>query len=286
MSRSVVVTGANGGIGLATALELARVGYAVTGTVRSAQKARHLQTLARRRDLTVGTVVCDVADAADCERAVARIADRTAGGPWALVNNAGYALSGAIEDVDDEAARHQLEVNLVAPMRLARLVLPAMRERGEGRIVNVSSIAGRVSSPLVGWYCASKHGLEAATDALRMEVAEFGVQVSLVEPGGFGTGIWSGGEERMPNDGSSPYAAAYRRAGRVIGRGGSLPDPVWVARVIRVALASPVALPRYLVGLDAVAGLVADRLTPTLVADYVKGAAAGLRRLPLPGLER
>lgn len=280
MSRSVVVTGANSGIGLATALELASAGYDVIGTVRSAAKAERVEAEARRRGVRVGTVLCDVADAESTERAFGEVAERTGGGPWAVVNNAGYAQSGAMEDVSDEVARAQLEVNLVAPMRIAKLVLPAMRARGEGRIVNVSSIAGRVSSPLVGWYCASKRGLEAATDALRIEVAPFGVAVVLVEPGGFGTGIWEEGRDRIPAPDGSPYADAYRRGDWLTSRGGILPDPIWVARAIRLALATPMPLARYLVGLDALAGVAVERLLPTLVTDYVKGVVAGVRRLP------
>lgn len=280
MARSVVVTGANSGIGLATVLELAAAGYDVIGTVRSAGKAAAVQSAARERGLRADTVLCDVADAAQTRRAFGEIAERTGGGPWAVVNNAGYAQAGAIEDVSDEEARRQVEVNLLAPMRIARLVLPGMRDRGDGRIVNVSSIAGLVSSPLLGWYCASKHGLEAATDALRMEVAPFGVSVILIEPGGFGTGIWEGGQRRLREYRDSAYARAYARGDRLTGRGDSLPSPVWVARAIRLALASPVPLARYVVGVDAVAGLVADRLAPRPLADYVKGAIAGLRRLP------
>lgn len=279
-NRSVVVTGANSGIGLATALELAAHGYEVTGTVRSAEKAERLESEARVRGVKVATALCDVADATSTELAFAEIAERTGGGPWAVVNNAGYAQSGAIEDVTDDDVRAQLEVNLVAPMRIARLVLPAMRARGSGRIVNMSSIAGRVSSPLVGWYCASKRGLEAATDALRIEVAEFGVAVILIEPGGFGTGIWEEGRDRIPAPDGSPYAAAYTRGNRLTHRGEALPDPVWVGRAVRLALATPVPLARYLVGVDAMAGVAAERLLPTLLTDYVKGVVAGVRRLP------
>lgn len=284
MPRSVVVTGANSGIGRATALELARGGYDVIGTVRSEEKAAALTADADVRGLVLRTVLCDVADADSTGRAFARIAELTGGGPWAVVNNAGYAQPGAVEDVDDDAARAQLEVNLVAPARIARLVLPAMRARGEGRIVNVSSVAGRVSAPLSGWYTASKHGLEALTDALRMEVADFGVRVTLIEPGGFGTDIWEGARETLPA--SSAYAGAYARADAAIARAGALPDPVWVARVIRFALTTPLPQARYLVGFDAVGAVLADALTPTVVSDAVKSAAAGVRRLPLPFLGR
>jgi len=155
-----------------------------------------------------------------------------------------------------------------------------MRERGEGRIVNVSSIAGRMSLPLMGWYCSSKHGLEAMTDALRMEVAQYGIAVSLVEPGSFGTGIWEGASyPESPR--TDEYAAAYDRARRTtVGGARVMPDPVWVARTVRLALQTPVPLARYLIGADAVGGVITERLVPTAVSDVVKGVVAGVRRLP------
>jgi NAD(P)-dependent dehydrogenase (short-subunit alcohol dehydrogenase family) len=278
MGRSVVVTGANSGIGLATAVELAARGYDVTGTVRSPEKGALLEEAAGQRDVKVRYVVCDVTDAASVEAAVAEV-----GEVWALVNNAGYALAGAVEEVTDDAARDIFETNVLGPMRLCRLVLPGMRERGDGRIVNVSSVAGRVTTPMLGWYCATKHAVEALSDALRQEVAGFGVKVILVEPGSFGTGIWGGADERMDPDADGPYAAAYQRSRLVTGAAGKMPDSVWVARTIRLALATPYPLPRYLVGLDAMLGTALDTITPTFVADYVKGATLGLRKLPLIG---
>lgn len=283
MAKSVVVTGANSGIGRSTALELAGAGYEVFGTVRNEEKAAGLQEAAAAKKVTLRTVVCDVSNADSCAEGFSAIAAATDGGPWAVVNNAGFAQPGAVEDVSDELARAQLEINLVAPARVAKLVLPHMREVGDGRIVNISSIAGRVSSPFTGWYSASKHGLEALSDALRVEVAGFGVKVVLIEPGGFGTDIWSGGADVLPDPDHTAYAAAYQRAQQVTAKGGSLPDPVWVARAIRLALAVPAPLPRYLVGFDAMGGLLAQTLTPTIVQDYVKGLASGLRKLPFIG---
>ena len=280
MGRTVVVTGANSGIGLATAVELAASGYDVIGTARSQDKADVLHEAASERDVQVRTVLLDVADAESTAKGFAEIDAMTDGGPWAVVNNAGLAQAGAVEDVGDDDVRYQLEVNLVAPARIARLVLPGMRERGDGRIVNISSIAGRMSLPLMGWYCASKHGLEAMTDALRMEVAPYGVKVSLVEPGSFGTGIWEGA--RYPEEASTDnYAAAYDRARRATTTGTRvMPDPVWVARTVRLALGTPVPLARYLIGADAVGGVLVERLVPTAVSDVVKGVVTGVRRLP------
>ncbi|HVE99344.1 MAG TPA: SDR family oxidoreductase [Mycobacteriales bacterium] len=281
MAKSVVVTGANSGIGLATVLELAGAGYDVIGTVRSDAKADLVRDAALARGFVVRSVQCDVTDVASTERAFAEIAAMTDGGPWAVVNNAGYAQPGAVEDVGDEAARAQLEVNLLAPARIARLVLPSMRARGDGRIVNVSSIAGRVTFPLLGWYHASKHGLEALSDSLRMEVAQFGVKVVLVEPGSFGTSVWAEGVARLPKLDATAYAASYDRAGLIPTGSGRLPGPVWVARTIRLALASPLPMARYLVGVDAVGATVLDAVTPTVVSDWVKGVATGVRS-PFP----
>lgn len=282
-SRSVLVTGANSGIGLVTALELAGAGYDVVGSVRSAAKADAVRQAAEERGVTVRTVLLDVDDPASCEAGVAEVAELTGGGPWALVNNAGFALSGAVEDVSDERVRAQLETNVVAPVRLARLVLPAMRERGEGRIVNVSSVAGRVAVPLMGWYCASKHALEAVTDALRIEVEPDGVRVVLVEPGMFATDVWEAAKDGgFPEPTHPRYAAAYARAASVSGRGAHrLPDPVWVARTVRVALSNPVPLARYVIGADAATGILAETLVPTVVTDYLKAVGAGMRTLPL-----
>jgi NAD(P)-dependent dehydrogenase (short-subunit alcohol dehydrogenase family) len=277
MAKTVVVTGANSGIGLVTCLELAAAGYDVIGTARSAEKASSLYDAADAKGVDLRSVVCDVGDADSCAAGFAEIAELTDGGPWAVVNNAGFAQAGAVEDVDDAAVRDQLEVNLVAPARVARLVLPAMRERGDGRIINISSIAGRMSLPLLGWYTASKHGLEAMTDALRMEVAPDGIKVVLIEPGSFGTGIWEGA--RYPEPSLTRYAEAYDRAQRAtVGGSGLMPDPVWVARTVRLALATPKPLARYLLGVDAVGGVLSERLLPTMLTDIVKGLATGVRR--------
>ena len=282
MAKSVVVTGANSGIGLVTALELAGAGYDVIGTVRSATKAEVVARAADERGVTVRTVELDVNSAASTEAGFARVDELTGGGPWAVVNNAGYAQAGAVEDVSDELVRAQLETNLVAPMRIARLVLPGMRARGEGRIVNVSSVAGRLSTPLMGWYSASKHALEAVSDALRMEVEGDGVRVILIEPGMFGTDIWSAAQEQaLPTPTTARYAAAYARSEAMSAQAKRLPDPVWVARTIRIALSNPLPMARYVVGADAVGGILAETFVPTAVTDYVKAVTTGLRALPV-----
>lgn len=280
MPKSVVVTGANSGIGLTTALQLAGRGYDVIGTVRSTSKADVVAAAATDRGVGVRTVLCDVVDAGSTKEAFAEIDSLTGGGPWAVVNNAGISQPGAVEDVSDEDARYQLEVNVLAPARIARLVLPGMRARGDGRIVMMSSVAGRVSMPLLGWYSASKHALEALSDSLRSEVAGFGVRVVLIEPGSFNSDIWAGAGTRLPEV-NEAYRPAYEKALHITAtRGPNLPDPVWVARAVHLALASPVPLPRYIVGADAMVGIALDAVIPTTLVDYAKSVAAGLRRRP------
>lgn len=270
-ARTVLTTGANSGIGLATVLELARRGYRSVGSVRSEEKAEKVQALAFDAGLEVETVVLDVTDAAGCAEVVDRLA------PWGLVNNAGYSVTGAIEDVGDVEARHALETMVVAPARLARQALPHMRAQGGGRVVNVSSILGLATTPLTGWYQACKHALEALSDALRMEVAQDGVRVSLVEPGGFRTGIWEEAENEVARRAGSRYEAAYRRT--MDGTRLAQPlmgNPDQVAKVIGRALGARSPRARYLVGYDAAGIALAQRVAPTAVKDAVTRLVLGL----------
>lgn len=280
MTKSVVVTGAGSGIGLATALELAHAGFDVIGTARTREKARALRERAERIGVGVRTVLLDVTDATSTVQAFTEIAELTDGGPWAVVNNAGTAQPGAVEDVEDEQARRQLETNLVAPARIARLVLPRMRQRRSGRIVNISSISGRVSLPLLGWYCASKQGLAAISDALRMEVAPFGIQVVLIEPGGYGTDIWERGIAMLPARRNSAYQDQYDTAQEVLRGSKALPGPRPVARAVLRALEVRRPQPRYLVGGAARGQAWLDALAPTAASDWAKSVATGLRTPP------
>lgn len=262
--RAVLTTGANSGIGLATVLQLARRGFRSIGSVRSEEKAETVQKAAADAGVEVETVLMDVNDPEQCERALSGLA------LYGLVNNAGYGVIGAIEDVEDDEAHALFETMVHAPMRLARLALPHMRTAGAGRIVNVSSIAGRTSSPFAGHYTGAKHALEALSDALRMEVAGAGVKVVLVEPGGFKTGIWEEFERDIARReaSGSRYLDAYRRSLQ----GQKLIEPIMgnpeaCAKVIASAMTTRMPRARYLVGLDAQAMNLADTLTPTFVKD-------------------
>ena len=252
-------------------IELARRGFDSVGTVRSSAKARAVHQAARKAGVEVRTVLLDVTDGDACRRAIDE--ER----PCGLVNNAGYSSSGAIEDVSDAEARRALETMVLAPMRLARLAIPHMREAGGGRIVNISSVYGRTSTPLTGWYQGCKHALEGLSDALRMEVASSNIKVVLIEPGGFRTGIWEEAEREMERHAGSRYRSAYRRS--LTGVRLTQPimgDPQGCARVIAGAVQSRNPNARYLVGLDAQAVALYERLVPTMVKDRLARVTLGL----------
>jgi NAD(P)-dependent dehydrogenase (short-subunit alcohol dehydrogenase family) len=271
--RVVITTGTTSGIGLATAVELARRGWVSIATYRSTRKLATLEAAAGRAGVTVHPVRLDVTDAEACENTVREVVERH-GALHALVNNAGYGLTGAVEDTSDEEARQLLETMVVAPARLCRLALPHLRAAGGGRIVNVSSIYGRTTTPLSGWYQASKHALEGLTDALRAEVASDRIHVILVEPGGFRTDIW--GEQGIANP-SERYETAYRRTHRALELADPLlGNPATCARVIAGALQSRMPRARYLVGSDAHLLAAVMPLTPSVVKDRITRIVLGL----------
>jgi NAD(P)-dependent dehydrogenase (short-subunit alcohol dehydrogenase family) len=275
----VLITGANSGIGLAAALRLAGRGWDVYGTVRSAAKAEALRKEAERAGAAASRVhplVLDVSDHATVASTWPDLPEF-----YAVVNNAGYSETGAIEEVSAERAKAQLDVNLIAPALIASLALPAMRRRRAGRIVMVSSIAGRaVVMPLNGWYHASKFALEALSDVLRVEVASFGVKVVLVEPGFFKTGIGDRTRERTSAGSAhagSPYAKAYERVEAGLDWVERFaPPPDAVARTIASAIESARPRARYLVGVDALATAATMPWIPRELTDLAMRVGGGL----------
>jgi short-subunit dehydrogenase len=175
-SKAVLITGCSSGIGHATALRLSRAGYTVYAT------ARRPESIADLKDAGCETLALDVTDEQSMRAAVDTV-ERAQGAVGVLINNAGYSQSGAIETVSLDAARRQFETNIFGLVRLTQLVLVNMRAQRWGKIVNVGSMGGRLSFPGAGHYHASKHALEAISDALRFELRGFGIDVILLEPG-------------------------------------------------------------------------------------------------------
>lgn len=271
----VLVTGANSGIGLATSLHLAARGWTVLGTVRSRAKSRVLRDSAVEVGVAerVRPIVLDVSDHDAVIERWPRLPE-----VYAVVNNAGTSVTGAVETVTAHDAKALLDINLITPAVLASCALPAMRRRRAGRIVMVSSIAGREAVlPFHAWYHASKFGLEALSDILRMEVAPFGVKVAVVQPGFFGTSILTKASEQFGSaGGEGVYEPAYRRSAQVLGLIERMaPPPGAVARAIASAIESRRPKRRYLVGRDAQA-LRGVRYVPDEVTDRVVSVLADL----------
>lgn len=193
----VLVTGASSGMGYQAAAILARRGWKVYAGARRLEKMEPL------RKYGVTPLALDVTSDASAQGAVAQVI-QAEGHIDALVNNAGYGALGPVECVSLDEARRQLEVNLLGVARMTSLVLPHMRRQHSGRIVNVSSIAGRATMPMAGWYNASKYALEALSDATRMEVRPYGIKVAIIEPGGVRSdwGIIAAGKLRESSAGS------------------------------------------------------------------------------------
>jgi NAD(P)-dependent dehydrogenase (short-subunit alcohol dehydrogenase family) len=239
--------------------------------VRSESKAAIVTAAAEAAGISVETVMLDVTDEMRCAEVVDQVR------PWAIVNNAGYSGVGAIEDVSDDEARQQLETMVVAPMRLARLALPHMRTAGDGRIVNVSSIYGLTTTPFSGWYQACKHALEAASDALRLEIARDGIRVVLIEPGGFKTGIWEEFESDVSRRADSDYEAAYHRVRSLLDPFMRfMGEPEGAAKVVAKALTVKAPHARYLVGRDAQMIAAAQPFFPSMLRDRLTRFLVGL----------
>jgi NAD(P)-dependent dehydrogenase (short-subunit alcohol dehydrogenase family) len=211
--RIALITGGTDGLGRATAVVLGERGYRVFAGGRNAERIAALQQLARERKLPLTAIELDVCDDASVDRAVAEI-EKSAGTVDVLVNNAGIAIAAVMEEITLADLRRQFETNYFGLVRMSQRVLPGMRRKRSGRIINMSSIAGKVVSPLFGPYCSSKHAVEAVSDAMRLEVYPFGIQVVLIEPGYIPTSMnrnagelssaYAKGAEQ------SPYRAVYQ----------------------------------------------------------------------------
>jgi NAD(P)-dependent dehydrogenase (short-subunit alcohol dehydrogenase family) len=196
-SKAVLITGCSTGIGRATALRLAGSGWTVYATARRPESLSELERAGCR------TLALDVTDEQSMRAAVDAV-ERAEGAVGVLINNAGYSQSGAIETVPMEAVRRQFETNIFGLVRLTQLVLPRMRAQRWGKIVNLGSMGGRLSFPGGGHYHATKHALEALSDALRFELRGFGIDVVLLEPGLITTEFGDAATASMTGIASSP----------------------------------------------------------------------------------
>jgi NAD(P)-dependent dehydrogenase (short-subunit alcohol dehydrogenase family) len=253
-----LVTGTSTGIGFATALRLARAGHRVVATMRNLAKAAPLVEAAKAEGLPLETRELDVTDAGSIERAVAATRDAH-GAIDVLVNNAGVGGAGPLETVPEVEHRMLFEANYWGAIRMMVAVLPGMRERGSGCIVNVTSIAGRLAIPDQIPYSASKHALAAASEALAHEVASFGIRVAIIEPGVVATSIFENSAAYTHFDRASPYRHIMRRNGKFYAAGLRNPGtPEGVAEAILTAITTDTPRFRYPVGADA-EGIAAGR---------------------------
>jgi NAD(P)-dependent dehydrogenase (short-subunit alcohol dehydrogenase family) len=207
--KTVLITGSTSGIGKYSVVHLARAGHRVIATGRNLTLLERLRDEAKMQGLELLTVRLDVTDAKSIDDAVLAVDAATEGrGIDALVNNAGYGLAGPLEMVTDADLRAQFDTNVFGLMAVTRAFVPKMRQRGDGRIVNISSVAGRITYPFLGAYHASKYALEALSDALRMELLPFGIRVVVVEPGSIASAFTERAISTVRIDG--PAAAAYK----------------------------------------------------------------------------
>lgn len=240
----VLITGCSSGIGRATALRLVRAGHVVYAT------ARRPAALAELSEAGARTLALDVTDEDSMVSAVETVT-REHGQVGTLINNAGYGAYGPIEEVSIEEARREFETNVFGLGRMCQLVLPGMRASGQGRIVNISSMGGRITFPAGGWYHASKYAVEALSDALRVEVAGFGVKVVLVEPGLIRTEFGAVASHGLTGTGADgPYAGLRTAADALTEqnyRSRLAAEPDAVAKVVQRALSSQHPRARYVV---------------------------------------
>lgn len=247
--KSVLITGASSGFGRLTALHLARLGATVIASMRNLQngdrpEARELAEIAREERLKLSVIEIDVLDEAQINAGVAQAEDIAGGALDVLVNNAGIGVGGPVEINDMEITRAMFETNLFGYLRMARAVLPNMRAKGEGQIFNVSSQLGRILIPGLGMYCATKFGVEAMFETMAYELAPFGVEVTIIQPGGYPTKIWSNAAKnsdallaRVSDERLEAYST-HIQASRGMFSGGDT-DPNDVPRAIAAIMAMP-----------------------------------------------
>ena len=244
ISEAVLITGCSSGIGRATAERLARGGRTVYATARRPESIADLEAAGCK------TLALDVTDEQSMQAAV-RTVEEAEGAVGVLVNNAGYSQSGAVESVPLDEVRRQFETNVFGLIRLTQLVLPKMRAQRWGRIVNLSSVGGKITLPGGAYYHATKHAVEAMSDALRFEVSGFGIDVVIIEPGAIKTSFGDTATASIAQHADGPYAAFNVQVAEKIKDAfeGQLErfagEPIDVARKIERAISVPKPRTRY-----------------------------------------
>jgi len=271
-SRFVLITGASTGIGAACAMACAKRGMTVFAGVRSLEGTAGLAGGA-----SIIPLLLDVTDDDSIKRAAAAVAGQVGeSGLSGLVNNAGIAIGGPLELIPLDQLRRQLEVNVTGQIAVTQAVLPLLR-RARGRIVNMGSIAGRGTIPMMGPYSASKHALEALTDALRLELYPWGIEVSIIEPGAIATPIWDKSlkkslevEAEMPADRKHLYQATAERIRESVGQAAARAIPTdAVVKAVLHALTASRPKTRYLVGGDAKLRAAMQKWLPDRLQDWI-----------------
>src|SRR5690349_22251862 len=273
-SMAVVVTGASTGIGAACALDCAGRGMTVFAGVRDPGAG---EALAAKGGPSLIPIILDVTDEPSIARSVETV-QRVVGdsGLGGLVNNAGIAIGSPLEVIDLSQLRKQLEVNVIGQIAVTQAFLPLLRQ-AHGRIVNMGSIAGRGTIPMMGPYSASKFAMEALTDALRLELYPWGIDVSIIEPGAIATPIWDKSlnsaldvEKDMPAEGKRLYEEAARRVREAVQETAQRAIPVdAVVRAVLHALTAPRPKTRYLVGTDAKIRAIMAKWLPDRMQDWI-----------------
>jgi NAD(P)-dependent dehydrogenase (short-subunit alcohol dehydrogenase family) len=265
-----IVTGASSGIGAAAARRLHDHGYVVYAA------ARRIERMASLAEAGIRAVQVDVTDDASLTAFVSQIISET-GRVDVLVNNAGYGALGALEDVPLAEARRQFDVNLFGLARLVQLVVPHMRKQREGRIINISSMGGRIHLPLCGWYHATKFAVEGFSDTLRMELAPFGIRVVVIEPGAIDT-EWHGvaGDNLIATSSQGAYRGQAAALVKVLAAGGLASSPEVVGDAIVRAAQARRPQTRYRVGLGAKPALLARWALPDKTFDRMVRLVLGV----------
>jgi NAD(P)-dependent dehydrogenase (short-subunit alcohol dehydrogenase family) len=250
LGKVVLITGATDGLGKAAAILLAERGYRVYAAGRSPEKRAQLDQLAKSKNLPLQSLELDVTSDESVHSAVQHVLSE-AGAIDVLINNAGLGYMAVIEELKMEDFRSQFETNVFGVLRVTQAVLPHMRERRSGRILMISSVAGLVSPPTYGAYSSSKHALEGLSNALRLELYPFNIEVVLIEPGYIVTNFQQTAtalaKPYVDAAQASPYARIYTGAwtGANKGRGASRTTPEDCARVMLHAIETPSPKPRY-----------------------------------------